>query len=102
MSGPETVALARRSMTLYSIQLGLNLVWMPLFFAAKRPVEASVDIFGLVGLNGYLAYVWGSIDRTAGLLQMPYLAWLSFATYLCVGTGHLNGWDFSAKEVKKE
>ncbi|GAB0132216.1 hypothetical protein EsDP_00000658 [Epichloe bromicola] len=101
-SGPETVALTRRSMTLYSIQLGMNLIWMPLFFAAKRPVEASVDILGLVGLNGYLAYLWGSIDRTAGLLQIPYLGWLSFATYLCVGAGHLNGWDFSANEVKKE
>ncbi|KAK2594159.1 hypothetical protein QQS21_008158 [Conoideocrella luteorostrata] len=100
--GPETAQLTRQSMTLYSVQLGLNLIWMPLFFVAKRPVEASVDILSLVGLNGYLAYLWGSVDRTAGLLQIPYLGWLGFATYLCVGAGYLNGWDLSDKEVKTE
>jgi len=35
--------------TLYSIQLGLNLIWMPLFFWAKRPIEATVDIVALTG-----------------------------------------------------
>ncbi|KAG6029354.1 hypothetical protein E4U41_000388 [Claviceps citrina] len=104
LSSPETVALTRHSLTLYSLQLGLNLVWMPLFFGARRPVEASVDIVALLGLNGYLAYVWGgAVDETAGLLQVPYLAWLGFASYLCVGTGYLNGWDLSgAEEVKME
>ncbi|GAO14407.1 uncharacterized protein UV8b_02613 [Ustilaginoidea virens] len=102
LSSPSTVQTTLQSMTLYSVQLGLNLLWMPLFFVAKRPVAATIDIVGLVGLNGYLAYLWGSVDRTAGLLQLPYLGWLGFATYLCVGAGHLNDWDFSDKEAKKE
>ena len=31
------------------------------------------------------------IDRRAGLLQIPYLAWLSFAGYLNLGVWKLNG-----------
>jgi benzodiazapine receptor len=89
-------------MTLYTIQLGLNLVWMPLFFGLKRPIEATVDILGLVGVNGYLTYLWSSIDPVAGLLQVPYLAWLSFATYLSAGAGYLNDWDLSDKVVDKK
>ncbi|OAQ72658.1 translocator protein [Pochonia chlamydosporia 170] len=99
---PAVVETAQSSLTLYTIQLGLNLAWMPLFFVAKRPVEASVNIVTLLGLNGYLAYVWGSIDEVAGWCQVPYLGWLGFATYLCVGAGHLNDWDLQEKEVKKE
>lgn len=100
-SSPDTIRLTKQTMTLYTIQLGLNLVWMPLFFGAKRPIEAAVDIVGLIGVNGYLTYLWSSVDQVAAALQIPYLGWLSFATYLCVGAGHLNGWDLSLKEAPK-
>ena len=102
IASPETVAITKQSMTLYTVQLGLNLAWMPLFFGAKRPVEATVDILALLGLNGYIAYLWDQVDHTAALLQLPYLGWLSFATYLCVGAGHLNNWDLAGKEVDKD
>ncbi|KND89519.1 Translocator protein [Tolypocladium ophioglossoides CBS 100239] len=101
LASSETVQATRHGMTLYTIQLGLNLAWMPLFFAAKRPIEATVDIVSLISINSYLAYLWGNVDRVAGLCQIPYLAWLGFATYLCAGAGHLNNWDLSEKEVKK-
>jgi translocator protein len=88
-------------MTLYTIQLGLNLIWMPLFFGIKRPIEATADIVTLIGVNGYLTYLWNSIDSTAALLQIPYMGWLGFATYLCAGAGYLNNWNLADKEVKK-
>lgn len=101
LASPQTVQTTQHSMTLYSIQLGLNLIWMPLFFVAKRPVEATVNIVTLLGLNSYLAYLWGSVDRVAGLCQLPYLGWLSFATYLCAGAGYLNDWNLADKEVAR-
>lgn len=101
-SSPETIVTTRQSMTLYTIQLGLNLVWMPLFFGIKRPVAASVDILALIGVNGYLTYLWSGIDSVAAWCQVPYLGWLGFATYLCVGAGYLNDWNIADKEVKKE
>ena len=101
LSSPHTVQTTKEAMTIYSLQLAVNLIWMPLFFAAKRPVEASLDIVTLIGLNGYLAYLYGSIDRVSALCQVPYLGWLSFATYLCVGAGVLNDWDLSDKPKKE-
>jgi benzodiazapine receptor len=72
---------------------------MPLFFVAKRPVEATVDIVALTGITGYLAYLWGKVDPIAGWALAPYLGWLGFATYLSVGVGYLNDWDIKSKEV---
>ena len=74
---------------------------MPLFFGMGRPILASVDILALTGTTGYLAYIWGQVDPVCGWLLAPYLAWLSFATYLCTGCGYLNNWDFS-KAIKKD
>lgn len=85
--------------TLYTIQLGLNLIWMPLFFIAKRPIEATADILALTGTVGYLAYTWGKVDSVAGWALAPYLGWLGFATYLTIGVGHLNAWNLADKEV---
>jgi benzodiazapine receptor len=46
----EKQVLTKHGATLYTIQLGLNLIWMPLFFWAKRPIEATVDIVALTGM----------------------------------------------------
>ncbi|KAF2467576.1 TspO/MBR-related protein [Lindgomyces ingoldianus] len=92
---PETVNLAKQGATLYSIQLGLNLIWMPLFFGIGRPIEAVADIVALTGITGYLAYTWGQVDPVCGWLLAPYLSWLGFATYLSASCGYLNNWDFS-------
>lgn len=101
-SAPGTIATTRHAMTLYTVQLGLNLLWTPLFFGLHRPIEASVDIISLVGINAYLTYLYSLIDPVSAWLQVPYLGWLSFATYLCTSIGHLNNWDLSRTEVKKE
>ncbi|MCJ1481859.1 hypothetical protein MMC06_002018 [Schaereria dolodes] len=95
---PQTVELTKQGATLYTIQLVLNLIWMPLFFKYKRPVEATVDIAALTGVVGYLIYVWGRIDTISGWALAPYLGWLSFATYLSAGVGYLNNWDIADKE----
>lgn len=95
----EQIRMTKQGATLYTIQLGLNLAWMPLFFVAKRPIEATVDIVALLGINSYLTYLWGSVDAVAGWCMAPYLGWLGFATYICAGAGYLNDWDLADKEV---
>ncbi|KAI1766183.1 TspO/MBR-related protein [Hypoxylon sp. FL1150] len=94
-------AAADRMRTLYTAQLGLNLLWMPLFFGLRRPVLALADIVSLVGLNGYLTYLYFSVDEVAGWCQIPYMAWLGFATYLTAGVGYLNNWDISKSTLAK-
>lgn len=81
---PRTVELTKQGATLYTIQLGLNLIWMPLFFKFKRPVAASVDILALTSVVAGMTYIWGQVDKVAAYTLAPYLVWLGFATYLTV------------------
>jgi translocator protein len=99
---PRVVEDTRRGATLYTIQLGLNLVWMPLFFGIGRPIEALVDIVALTGSVGYLIYIWSKVDQVSAYCMVPYVGWLGFATYLCAGTGYLNGWTTKTQEELKE
>jgi benzodiazapine receptor len=98
-STPAKIQMTKHGATLYTIQLGLNLIWMPLFFVLKRPIEATADAVALFGINAYLAYLWGQVDSVAGWCMAPYVAWLGFATYLSASAGYLNDWDFGGKEV---
>lgn len=98
---PLKVEDARRGATLYTVQLALNLIWTPLFFYAKRPIEAAVDIVALTGTVGYLTYTWNKVDPVASYCLIPYLGWLSFATYLNIGIGILNGWNLHVSQGAK-
>jgi len=106
---PRVIEDTRRGATLYTVQLALNQLFMPLFFGFGRPVEALVDIAALTGAVGYLSTIWYDVDRTATYCLVPYLGWLGFATYLTAGAGYLNGWTFeksdaeiAAAEAKKD
>ncbi|KAI2635514.1 TspO/MBR family-domain-containing protein [Xylaria nigripes] len=94
-STPSPSVSAASLQTLYSVQLGLNLAWMPLFFGLRRPVLALLDIASLVALNGGLTYLYFKVNDVAGWCMVPYLVWLGFATYLNAGVGYLNHWDIS-------
>ena len=63
-------------------QLVLNALWSYLFFGLQHPGLALLDIvvLWLVILATVKAF-WRS-HRPAGLLLLPYLFWVSFATYL--------------------
>lgn len=101
-SSSSTVAVTKQSATLYTIQLGLNLAWMPLFFGIGRPREALADIVALLSVSSYLTYIWSQIDYIAAGCFVPYLAWLSFATYLNLGVGYLNNWKITRPGIKDE
>lgn len=73
-----------RALALWGLQLGLNGLWSPLFFGMRRPRAALVDLFAL--LPSIAAYVRAAakVDRPAGVLMLPYLAWSAFAALLNV------------------
>lgn len=71
-----------RALRLWGTQLGLNAAWTPLFFGARRPGVALVDIVVLdAAASGYAAAA-RDVDRRAAVIVVPYLAWLGFATLL--------------------
>lgn len=75
---------------LFLIQLALNALWTPLFFGFHRPDLALVDIVTLwLAITATLAAFW-PIHRGAALLLAPYLAWVSFASFLNFSIWQLN------------
>ncbi|RMD39421.1 hypothetical protein DV735_g5709, partial [Chaetothyriales sp. CBS 134920] len=99
---PRIVEDTRRGATLYTIQLALNLAYMPLFFGLGRPIDALVDVVALTAAVGYLAYIWSKVDRVAAYCLAPYLVWLGLANYLTAATGYLNGWSTKQPAQKEE
>ncbi len=80
----------RKALKLFGIQLLLNASWSPVFFGAKSLFLAFVIIvfMWIFILKTILAF--GKIDRRAGYLLYPYLAWVSFATILNFAVWLLN------------
>lgn len=69
-------------LTLFVAQLLLNAAWTWCFFGLHRIREALVDIVVLwVMILATLILFW-KLEPLAGLLLLPYLAWVSFATVL--------------------
>ena len=75
---------------LFVAQLAMNYAWSPLFFAAHQIGAALVLIVLMIVLSGVCAFLFGRIRRAAGLLMLPYIAWLLFAGYLTWQIGALN------------
>lgn len=75
---------------LFAVQLGLNLVWSGLFFAMHSPALGAIDILvmWLTILATILAF--RKVSKPAAVLMIPYLLWVSFATYLNLGIWWLN------------
>ena len=71
-------------------QLAINYAWSPLFFAAHEIGAAFVAIVLMIVLAAVAAVLFARIRRVAGLLMLPYLAWLFFAAILTWQIGVLN------------
>ncbi len=73
---------ARLPLGLFAVQLVLNSLWTILFFGLQRPDWAAVEIV-LLGLAIFLTLI-AFLRRSAlaGLLLLPYLAWVGFASVL--------------------
>ena len=66
----------------YYTQLIVNLLWPFAFFLLKWRLFAFVWLILLVILVILMIYVFYQRHKTAGLLQLPYLLWVLFASYL--------------------
>ncbi len=80
----------RMALGVFGIQLFLNAIWSIIFFGLQSPGWALVNIVLL-----WLAIVWTitvfyKISRPAAYLLVPYLLWVSFASYLNYSIWMLN------------
>lgn len=77
---PLVTERASESLGLYYAQLALNLVWMPLFFTAKKPKLALANIGVLTGLVFTMTAKMHDLNTNPSttLLLAPYCAWLAY------------------------
>jgi benzodiazapine receptor len=70
------------AIAVFFVQLALNLAWSPLFFAAHR-ISGALILLGFLDVAALVTVVlFWRIRRGAGMLLLPYLAWVLFATLL--------------------
>lgn len=75
---------------LFFAQLGLNLIWTPIFFYFHNIALALAVIVLMVILVFWNIAEFIRVSKTSGFLLIPYLMWILFATYLNAGFLVLN------------
>ncbi len=77
-------------LTIFAVQLALNLLWSILFFGQHRTGLAFVEIIFLWAAILATIIVFWRVSSLAGALLVPYLLWVSFAAALNYAVWRLN------------
>ncbi|MBP3635767.1 MAG: tryptophan-rich sensory protein [Bacilli bacterium] len=75
---------------IYFIQLVINALWTPIFFGFNEYFLAFLWIIMLILLVITMIMIFFKIDKISSYLNIPYLLWLLFASYLNFGIFVLN------------
>jgi tryptophan-rich sensory protein len=78
------------ALTLFLVQLLVNALWSWLFFAWRQGLLAFVDIVVLLVLIVATIAAFWRIRPLAGMLLLPYLAWVVYAAVLNYSVWQLN------------
>jgi benzodiazapine receptor len=81
---------ASRALTLFAVQLALNLGWSALFFWQQRPGAAFAEIVLLWLFILLTVFVFWTLLPASGWLMLPYLFWVSFAALLNFAIWRMN------------
>lgn len=77
-----TGPLRRTALGAFAIQFVFNVSWTLVFFGLESIEGGLVVIAVLWVLIAFTAYAFSRVRPYAGYLLLPYLVWVSFATYL--------------------
>lgn len=87
---PAGLRAAAAPLALFGVQLVLNMAWSWIFFLLHRPGWAFVEIVLLWGAIVATMVAFLRRSKVAGMLLVPYLAWVSFASVLNFTIWRLN------------
>ena len=79
-----------RTLGVFLLQWLLNALWTPLFFGMHRSGLAFVEIMMLWSVLAVTLISFWRVRKSAGVLLVPYLAWVSFAAFLNFTIWRLN------------
>ncbi len=82
--------LRTMAIVIYLLQLFLNFGWSFLFFYFKRTGFALTEIIILWLAILAMLFMFYKIRPVAAYINIPYLLWVSFATFLNAAYYHLN------------
>ncbi len=69
-------------LSLWAVQLALNLAWSFLFFGLRNPGVALIELVLLWIAIAATTVAFARVRTSAMILMLPYLAWVAFAGFL--------------------
>lgn len=78
------------AISIFGIQLVLNVLWSYFFFGLQMPFFALIEIIVLWIAIALSIWSFARVSVPAALLLLPYILWVSFAAYLNYGIYVLN------------
>ena len=72
----------KKIFSIFIVQLFFNAAWSWLFFRFQMPLIALLDIYLLIAINIYILNLMYKENKLAFFLFIPYVIWISFASYL--------------------
>lgn len=72
----------RSALIVFGVHLILNTLWSIIFFGLQNPAAAFIEIVLLWLSIVATMILFSRVSRVAVWLLVPYLAWVSFASYL--------------------
>lgn len=71
-----------RALALFRLGLGMSAGWAKIVFGNRRRLAGLAEMVALLGSAAAYARVAGKVDRSAGLLGVPFAAWLAVTAAL--------------------
>jgi translocator protein len=88
----DAASATQRVMILWAVGVNgaLNIAWSGIFFVLKNPGLAFLELVLFWCSIATLVYVFGNVSRTAALLLLPYICWVTTAGALNFAIVRLN------------
>lgn len=78
------------ALVIYWAQLFLNFLWSIVFFRFNLTGLSVAVILALLVMVTFMIFKFGKINTKAAAINIPYLLWLLYASYLNIGILSLN------------
>ncbi len=86
----NTKLLSSNAIRFFLIQFVLNLLWSSIFFSLHLIAFALIEMLVLWGFILLTILHFYKINKFAGIILVPYILWVSFATILTASILYLN------------